>query len=76
MVLRWLGVLLAAVLCTACANAGAEADFGGPSIVAKQPPAVQPAGQQQRASVAASVLASIALERVTGRAPDPITGHQ
>jgi hypothetical protein len=73
MVLRWMGLLLAAVQAAACTNIGAEPDFGGPSIVAKGPSAA-PSTKQQGASLAASVLAGVALERVTGRPPAPIAG--
>jgi hypothetical protein len=67
---------ISALLCAGCANAtltptlgSGNALTGGASAVSVASPAS--ASEVPRKTVASKVLAAIALERVTGRKPDP-----
>jgi hypothetical protein len=65
MLLRGAVVVLAGALLAGCANSQPIASFAGPAQAA------EPDRDPSEKTLASKVLSAIALERVTGRKPDP-----
>lgn len=70
---RVLIAVLASLACAACANERAPQVLGYQAQIAPKQTAALPAERQPelKKTMASKVLAAIALERVTGRKPDP-----
>jgi hypothetical protein len=74
MVLRTSAVILVAITCAGCAQERGAVVLGyqtGHAVETADVESAVEASQIRKKSLAAKVLAAIALERVTGRKPDP-----
>ena len=69
--LRISAVAVLCLSCAACANDGALGHQGGAMHLIGPAAAAEPADAMQHKTLAAKVMSAIALEKVTGRKPDP-----
>ena len=69
MIARTLLVLATGLLASACAESGVRSNLGAP-------PEPTQAQDPRKQTLASKVLGAIALERVTGRKPDPARFNQ